>query len=182
MNSCFITTFKGKINRDRGKGGGDLSDSSPPTPPRIRVRTCQFDGFKLMETAGLSVSVRATQASVSLLPTIPSFGDSPLPWLLCPLLTSVPRSRPLRTAQSSLGTRRRPPEVRPKAFTAHPPNLPPRPLMTVDFAIICPLVRPHRPLIQFLSIGSRLCYALPSDHASRHSPCASLILHRHQVV
>src|SRR5215207_6492872 len=35
--------------------------------------------------------------------------------------------------------------VRSTAFTAHPPNLPPRSLMTVDFAITCPLVRPGRP-------------------------------------
>jgi hypothetical protein len=43
------------------------------------------------------------------------------------------------------GTQRRPPEVRPTAFTARPPNLPPRSLMTVDFAIIGSLVRPGRP-------------------------------------
>src|SRR6202521_3227155 len=42
-------------------------------------------------------------------------------------------------------TQRRPPEVRSTAFTARPPNLPPRSLMTVDFAITCPLVRPGRP-------------------------------------
>ena len=43
------------------------------------------------------------------------------------------------------GTQRRPPEVRPTAFTARPPNLPPRSLMTMDFAIISSLVRPGRP-------------------------------------
>jgi hypothetical protein len=43
------------------------------------------------------------------------------------------------------GTQHRPPEVRPTAFTARPPDLPPRPLMTVDFAITCSLVRPGRP-------------------------------------
>ena len=32
-----------------------------------------------------------------------------------------------------------------------------------------------------LSIGSRLCSALPSDSASRRRPCASLILRRHQA-
>jgi hypothetical protein len=42
-------------------------------------------------------------------------------------------------------TPRRPPEVRPTAFAARPPDLPPRPLMTVDFAISCSLVRPGRP-------------------------------------
>ena len=43
------------------------------------------------------------------------------------------------------GTQRRPPEVRSTAFTARPPDLPPRSLMTVDFAIRCSLVRPGRP-------------------------------------
>jgi hypothetical protein len=43
------------------------------------------------------------------------------------------------------GTQRRSPEVRPTAFTARPPDLPPRSLMTMDFAIICSLVRPGRP-------------------------------------
>src|ERR671923_1227701 len=42
-------------------------------------------------------------------------------------------------------TQHRPPEVRPTAFAARPPDLPPRSLMTVDFAIICSLVRPGRP-------------------------------------
>ena len=42
-------------------------------------------------------------------------------------------------------TQRRPPEVRPTAFAARPPDLPPRSLMTLDFAIICSLVRPGRP-------------------------------------
>src|SRR3981189_3569803 len=43
------------------------------------------------------------------------------------------------------GTQHRPPEVRPTAFTARPPDLPPRSLTTVDFAIIGSLVRPGRP-------------------------------------
>src|SRR6266567_404315 len=43
------------------------------------------------------------------------------------------------------GTQRRPPKVRPTAFAARPPDLPPRPSMTVDFAISCSLVRPGRP-------------------------------------
>src|SRR5471032_432376 len=47
-------------------------------------------------------------------------------------------------------TQRRPPEVRPTAFTARPPDLPPRSLMTLDFAIICSLVRPGRPLYPVL--------------------------------
>ncbi len=42
-------------------------------------------------------------------------------------------------------TQRRSHEVRPTAFTARSPDLPPRPLMTVDFAIGCSLVRPGWP-------------------------------------
>src|SRR5262249_41669742 len=47
-------------------------------------------------------------------------------------------------------TRRRPPEVRSTAFAARPPDLPPRSLMTLDFAIACSLVRPGRPLYPVL--------------------------------
>ncbi len=43
------------------------------------------------------------------------------------------------------GTQRRSPEVRSTAFAARPPDLPSRPLMTLDFAISCSLVRPGRP-------------------------------------
>ena len=43
------------------------------------------------------------------------------------------------------GTQRRSPEVRSTAFAARPPDLPPRSLMAVDFAITCSLVRPGRP-------------------------------------
>jgi hypothetical protein len=42
-------------------------------------------------------------------------------------------------------TQHRSPEVRSTAFAARPPNLPPRPLMVVDFAIRISLVRPGRP-------------------------------------
>ena len=79
------------------------------------------------------------------------------------------------------GTQHRSPEVRSTAFPARPPDLPPQPLMTMDFAIHCSLVRLGRPRIRFLSIGPRLCSTLPSDATSRRRPCASLILRRHQA-
>src|ERR1700745_3815249 len=47
-------------------------------------------------------------------------------------------------------TQHRPPEVKSTAFAARPPNLPPRPLIVVDFAIGCSLVRPGRPLYPVL--------------------------------
>src|SRR5215471_2823164 len=63
------------------------------------------------------------------------------------------------------GTQRRPPEVRPTAFTARPPDLPLRPLMTVDFAINCSLVRPGRPRypVNFPS-GAALLHAVFRPH------------------
>ena len=82
----------------------------------------------------------------------------------CAALTSL--AAPLSPGIRVFRTRRRPPEVRLTAFTAHPPDLPPRPLTDMDFAVICPLVRPGRPRIRFLSIGSRLCSTLPSDPAA----------------
>ena len=76
----------------------------------------------------------------------------------------------------------RSPEVSSIAFHAQPLDLPPVPLMDVGFAIIGPLARHRRPLIQFLFIGSRVCSALLSDRPSRFGPCASLSLHLHQAV
>ena len=43
------------------------------------------------------------------------------------------------------------------------------------------LVPPKLPCIRFLYIGSRIRSTLPSDPASRQRPCASLVLHLHQV-
>ncbi|MGF6446685.1 hypothetical protein QF002_007561 [Paraburkholderia youngii] len=75
----------------------------------------------------------------------------------------------------------RPPEVSSTAFATRLPDLPPRTLMAMDFAIIGSLVRPGRPHIWFLFVRSWLCYTLPSDPASRRRPCVSLALHHHQV-
>jgi len=81
---------------------------------------------------------------------------------------------PYRTRGRSLG-------VSSTAFIAHPPDLQFWPLMDMDFANPCPLVRPALPRIRFLFVGSRLCSTLPSDGPSRSRPCASLVLHLHQV-
>ena len=64
-------------------------------------------------------------------------------------------------------THGRSPAISLTAFNAQPPNLPPAPLMDVDFAVSCQLVQRRRPHIRFLSIGSRLCSTLPSDPTSR---------------
>src|ERR1035438_6389258 len=86
------------------------------------------------------------------------------------------------TLSPDSGTCNRSPAIRLTAFNAQPPNLPPAPLMDVDFAVIGQLVRRRRPHIRFLFIGSRLCSTLPSDPASRRRPCASLSLLLHQDV
>jgi len=67
------------------------------------------------------------------------------------------------------------------AFIAHPPDLQNWSLMDMDFAVSCPLVRPALPRIRFLFVRSRFCSTLPSDSSSRFCPCASLVLHLHQV-
>src|SRR4051794_34331692 len=90
----------------------------------------------------------------------------------------------LRLPQSSRfpgKTRCRSPGVSPAAFLAHPPDLQPRPLMDMDFATSCPLVRPCLPRIRLLFVGSRFRSTLPSDGPSQFHPCASLVLHLHQV-
>ena len=55
-------------------------------------------------------------------------------------------------------TRRRPPEVSLASFDARPPDLQPRRLMDMDFAVCCPLVPPRLPPIRFLYIGPHLRY------------------------
>src|ERR1700676_264535 len=70
---------------------------------------------------------------------------------------------PYDTFSHESETHGRSPAIRLTAFNAQPPNLPPAPLMVVGFAVSCQLARHRRPHIRFLSIGSRLCSALPSD-------------------
>ena len=76
--------------------------------------------------------------------TVRAFGGS-----LPPTMPSADFCAAVRPPYDGLspvaGTQRRSPEVRSTAFTARPPDLPPRSLMTVDFAITCSLVRPGRP-------------------------------------
>ena len=72
-------------------------------------------------------------------------------------------------------------EVRSNAFPAPPPNLPPRPLMTVDFAVIRPLVQPGRPHIRFLSIGCGFAPRFLQTPLRDDALCASLALRRHQA-
>ena len=78
---------------------------------------------------------------------LPTFGPSAK--LIPPTMPSADFCVAVRLPCDNLSlateTQRRPPEVRSTAFTARPPDLPPRSLMTVDFAITCSLVQPGRP-------------------------------------
>ncbi len=78
------------------------------------------------------------------LPTVQAFG-----WIAPPTMPSADFCAAVRSPYGDLspvaGTQRRPPEVRPTAFAARPSDLPPRSLMTMDFAISGSLVRPGRP-------------------------------------
>src|SRR5262249_37588742 len=81
--------------------------------------------------------------------TVRAFGGAPPPTM--PSADFCAAVRPPYGALSLVAeTRRRPPEVRSTAFAARPPDLPPRSLMTLDFAIACSLVRPGRPLYPVL--------------------------------
>ena len=108
-----------------------------------------------------------------------------LPLRIATTMPSADFCCPVRSDRSSSVAIPRPegrsPEVSSTAFRAQPPDLQPVPLMDMDFAISCPLVRRRMPLIRFLFIGSRVCSTLLSDPASRRRPCASLSLHLHQV-
>jgi hypothetical protein len=101
--------------------------------------------------------------------------------LLRRLLTSPPRSRALRPAQSGVRTRRRSPEVSSTAFPARPPDLPPQPLMTTDFTIRCSLVRLGRP--RYPVLVHRAAVLLHTSFRPRlaRRPCASLTLRRRQA-
>ncbi|MGY3288890.1 hypothetical protein ACVWWP_001957 [Bradyrhizobium sp. LM3.6] len=112
--------------------GGGLRGFTPRSGAQV-----QFDLFLLPHG---SHEITALLASS----TVQAFGSAPPPTM--PSADFCTAVRPPCDGLSPVaGTQHRPPEVRPTAFTAPPPNLPPRSLMTVDFAISCSLVRPGRP-------------------------------------
>src|SRR5262252_4810567 len=92
---------------------------------------------------------RANKAALLATSTVRAFGGALPPTMPSADFCVAVRS-PYDDFSPVTGTQRRPPEVRSTAFAARPPDLPPRSLMTLDFAIICPLVRPGRPLYPVL--------------------------------
>src|SRR5215472_14803298 len=87
---------------------------------------------------------RANKAALLATSTVRAFGGAPPPTMPSADFCVAVRS-PCDDLSLVAETQRRPPEVRTTAFAARSPDLPPRSLMTLDFAIICSLVRPGRP-------------------------------------
>src|SRR6516225_11093229 len=87
---------------------------------------------------------RPRKAALLASSTVRAFGGAPPPTMPSADFCTAVRP-PYGDLSPVAETRRRPPEVRPTAFTARPPDLPPRSSMTMDFAIIGSLVRPGRP-------------------------------------
>src|SRR5437764_1879671 len=78
-------------------------------------------------------------------------------------------------------TRGRSPGVSSIAFGAQPPDLRFAPLMDMDFAIRCPLVRRLRLVSGFCSSARTFAPRFLQTPPRGDSPCASLTLHLHQV-
>ncbi len=120
--------------------------------PRGRFGPCLAapSGFTLQFwRAGRTIPLVCRMASSRCACLLPTSNRSGLRWIAPPTMPSADFCVAVRPPCDDLSleseTQRRPPEVRPTAFTARPPDLPPRSLMTVDFAITCSLVRPGRP-------------------------------------
>src|SRR6516164_4727312 len=102
--------------------------------------------------------------------------------LLRPLLTSAARSGGLSAVSvAAMATRDRSPGVSSIAFDAQPPDLRFAPLMDMDFAIRCPLVRCLRLVSGFCPSARTFASRFLQTPPRGDSPCASLTLHLHQV-
>jgi hypothetical protein len=93
--------------------------------------------------------------------------------LICPLLTSAPRSGRLSTASVAEATRNRSPGVSSAAFCAQPPDLRFAPLMDMGFAVSRPLARRWRPFIaapdaEGRAIAHHAVYAHVTPNGSPH--------------
>jgi hypothetical protein len=101
---------------------------------------------------------------------------------LRPLLTSAVRSDGLAAfSVAAMATRGRSPGVSSIAFGAQPPDLRFAPLMDMDFAIRCPLVRRLRLVSGFCPSARTFASRFLQTPPRGDSPCASLTLHLHQV-
>src|SRR5262249_772454 len=102
--------------------------------------------------------------------------------LICPLLTSAPRSDDLTVASVACGRHETDlPGVSSIAFGAQPPDLRFASLMDMDFATSCPLVQRWRLVSGFCSSARTFAPRFLQTPPRGDSPCASLTLHLHQV-
>src|SRR5215470_10454600 len=97
------------------------------------------------------------------------------------MLTSAPWSDCLSTASVAEATRSRSPGVSSAAFRAQSPNLRFAPLMDMDFAVSCPLVRHSRLVSGFCPSIRTFAPRFLQTPPRGDSPCVSLALHLHQV-
>src|SRR6202008_2602388 len=89
--------------------------------------------------------------------------------------------RPVGRLSRPETTRGRSPGVSSIAFSAQPPDLRFVPLMDMDFAIRCPLVRRLRLVSGSCSSARTFASRFLQTPPRGDSPCASLTLHLHQV-
>jgi hypothetical protein len=111
-----------------------------------------------------------------------AFGGRKGTRLLRPLLTSAVRSNHLSMASVAGATHGRSPGVSSVAFRAQSPDLRFAPLMDMDFAVRRPLVRCWRLISGFCpSTRTFAPRFLQTPPRGGLRPCASLVLHLHQV-
>src|SRR5271166_4475281 len=108
-----------------------------------------------------------------------SFADSH--GLLCRLLTSALRSGGLATTSVAEATQSRSPGVSSVAFRAQPPNLRFAPLMDMDFAVSCPLVRRWRLVSGFCPSTRTFVPCFLQTPPRGGSPCIITRPYLHQV-
>src|SRR3954454_10685531 len=80
-----------------------------------------------------------------------------------------------------MATRGRSPGVSSIAFGAQPPDLRFAPLMDMDFAVRCPLVRRLRLVFGFCPSTRTFAWCFLQTPPRGDSPCTLLALHLHQV-
>ena len=106
----------------------------------------------------------------------------PTAWPTTPSADFCPRSEGLSAVSvAAMATRGRSPGVSSIAFGAQPPDLRFAPLMDMDFATRCPLVRRLRLVSGFCPSARTFASRFLQTPPRGDSPCASLTLHLHQV-
>src|SRR5436190_9605008 len=97
------------------------------------------------------------------------------------MLTSAPRSGRLATTSVAEATQSRSPGVSSAAFRAQSPNLRFAPLMDMEFAVRCPLVRCSRLVFGSCPSTRAFAWCFLQTPPRGDSPCTLLALHLHQV-